>query len=97
MRGKWERLILARKENNFTQQYCADSLHVSRNTWANWEKGIYEPSLEDLCLISSLLNVSIDYLLGNDIFITLSFEERKEIVELANKVKNIVSLKEKNK
>ncbi|HAS56143.1 MAG TPA: hypothetical protein DEF61_02290 [Firmicutes bacterium] len=90
MRGKWERLILARKENNFTQQFCADFLHVSRNTWANWEMGIYEPSLEDLCLISSLLDVSIDYLLGNDKYVTLSLQQRKEITELANKVKDIV-------
>lgn len=57
---------LYRKLAHKTQTDMAKELHVARQTYINYEKNIYEPSLSSLVKMSKILNVSIDALLGND-------------------------------
>lgn len=59
------RLKEFRKDRGLTQQKMAEMLHISRASYAQYEVGIYEPSLETLLKISEILNVSVDDLLGN--------------------------------
>lgn len=82
MNTKWERLAEVRKDHGMSQEQCAKILNVSRNTWSNWENGIFEPDFMALKTISKLFNVSIDYLLSNDQQLSLLLDE-KEALEKA--------------
>jgi len=53
-----------RKELGITQQILADKLHVSFQAISKWENGTSYPDIETLPLLASVLNVSIDSLLG---------------------------------
>lgn len=60
-----EKIREARKSAGLTQEQMAEKLMVSRQAITKWEadKGI--PDVDNLKVISSLLNVSLDYLLDN--------------------------------
>lgn len=62
------RLHKARTDNQMTQATLADYLGVSRQTINNYEAGIREPSLSLLTELAHILNVSVDWLLGNDTY-----------------------------
>lgn len=62
------RLKEFREVRGLTQQEMADKLFISRVSYAQYEIGKYEPSLETLVKISEILNVSLDDLLGNKKF-----------------------------
>lgn len=61
-----EKLKEVRKENGLSQEQLSEKLGVSRSAVAKWEtdKGI--PDIDNLKVISQLLNVSIDYLINDD-------------------------------
>mgnify|MGYP000211399865 CR=1 FL=1 len=59
-----DRLVILRKENNFTQDKLADELNVSKSTISMYEKGNRMPSYEMLEKIADFFNVDIDYLMG---------------------------------
>ncbi len=52
-------------EKGFSQREIAKMLNISQTTYHNWENDITQPSLEQLITISSLFDVSVDYLIGN--------------------------------
>lgn len=60
-----EKLKEARKQANLSQEKLSEKLGISRSAVAKWEtdKGI--PDIDNLKILSQLLNVSIDYLLDN--------------------------------
>lgn len=60
-----EKIKEARKSAGFTQEQIADKLMVSRQAITKWELDKGVPDISNLKAISSLLNVSIDYLLDN--------------------------------
>lgn len=62
------RLRQARLANEKTQAQLAAILGVSRQTINNYESSIREPSLALLTEISHCLNISVDWLLGNDVY-----------------------------
>jgi transcriptional regulator with XRE-family HTH domain len=53
-----------RKENKLTQQQLANFLNLSQRTYAHYEAGDREPSIETILLIANYFKVSTDYLLG---------------------------------
>ena len=59
-----ERLKDLRREKNLTQQQLANKLNVSGNTVHGWETDKQEPSMTMLLKLSSIFNVSLDYLFG---------------------------------
>ncbi len=59
-----ERLKITRKECNFTQDEIAKKLGVTRATYSRYELGQREPSLNYLKELSSIFNVSTDFLLN---------------------------------
>ena len=59
-----ERIKAARIQAGLTQEELADRIGVSRGAVARWELGEIEPKLRNLVVLSELLNVSTDYLLG---------------------------------
>ncbi len=60
-----ERLKELRKKANFTQVEVAEKLGISQPAYASWERGSKKPTQENLVKIAQVLNVSVDYLVGN--------------------------------
>ena len=60
------RIKEVRKANNVTARELAMHINVAESTMSLYENGKREPDFKTLLKISEFLNVSIDYLLGND-------------------------------
>ena len=60
------RLIALRKRRNWSQQYVADKLGLSNRTICKWETGRGTPKFTTLLALSSLFDVSLDDLVGNN-------------------------------
>lgn len=60
-----ERLKNLRKQAHLTQVDVAEKLGISQPAYASWERGIKKPTQDNLVKIAQILNVSIDYLVGN--------------------------------
>ncbi len=56
-----------RKDLGITQTELADSLNVTRQTVSRWEAGSVMPDIDKIADIASLLGVSCDYLLKDDV------------------------------
>ena len=60
-----EKLKIARKQAGLSQEQLSEKLGVSRSAVAKWETDNGIPDIDNLKILSKLLNVSIDYLLDN--------------------------------
>lgn len=58
------RLRLLRLHNDLTQRQVAEALKLERSTYAYYETGKCQPSLDTLLKLADLYDVSTDYLLG---------------------------------
>lgn len=54
-----------RLDNNMTQKELAIKINSSKSKVGMWESGKRDPSSDDLILLSTIFDVTIDYLLGN--------------------------------
>ena len=61
-----DQLTKARKEKELTQEELAEKLNLSRQTILRWEKNQVFPDISNLKAVAQVLNVSFDYLLGED-------------------------------
>lgn len=59
-----ENLRALRKQKEFSQEYLAEKMNVSRQTISKWENGTAMPDLKKLTDLASLFDVSMDELLG---------------------------------
>ncbi len=80
-----EKLREARKEAKLSQEEFAEKVGVSRSAVAKWESDRGIPDVENLKVIASLLNISIDYLLDDDT--RLTFNETREPIDLDSFIK----------
>ena len=72
------RLRQMRMKRRLTQQKLADLLGVALRSYQCYEQGVRTPSYDLLILIADILDVSTDYLLGRDTWLTahgVSFDE----------------------
>lgn len=60
-----EKLKEARKQSGLSQEQLSEKLGVSRSAVAKWETDGGIPDVDNLKVISKLLNVSLDYLLDD--------------------------------
>lgn len=73
-----EKIILLRKQNNFTQEELAEKLNVSRQSVSKWEMGASIPEINKIILMSEIFGVNTDYLLKDNIEqISYSDDEEK--------------------
>ena len=98
-----ERLKTARKESKLTQQQVADLLGIDRSTYAYYELGVSNPSLENLVTLAAMFKVDIEWLLGidrdenswnipeNELHLVRAVKE-KQITELSKEERQIVAL-----
>lgn len=61
-----DRLKALRKEKALTQEEFAKKINKNRSTVAGYETERKQPEYETLINIAKALDVSVDYLLGND-------------------------------
>lgn len=59
-----ENLRAFRKQKEFSQEYLAEKMNVSRQTISKWENGTAMPDLKKLTDLAGLFDVSMDELLG---------------------------------
>ena len=59
-----QRLKELRIQNNYSQKYMAEQLHIKQQSYSRYELATGEPSLETLRKIAILFNVTTDYLVG---------------------------------
>ena len=59
-----ERLKEIRIEAKMTQQQVAKQLQIKQPSYARYENGKHEPSLQTVAEIARIFDVSCDYLLG---------------------------------
>ena len=62
------RLKECRIAAGMTQQYVALTLGVKAPSVSNWESGKTLPTADNLIALANLYGVTIDYLLGRDVF-----------------------------
>ena len=62
-----EKIARARSKINYTQEQFAETLEVNRQTISKWESSLAYPEASKLVKISKVLEVSIDYLLDDDL------------------------------
>jgi len=58
-----ERLHQLRKEADFSQEYVAEKLEVSRQALSKWENGQANPDINNIKKLSELYGKSTDYIL----------------------------------
>lgn len=63
------RIREARIAAGLSQKYIATTLGVAGPSVSNWESGKTNPTTENYAALSALLNVSVDYLIGNDVMV----------------------------
>ena len=61
---QFKNLRSIREDNDIKQKDIAKYLHVSQNTYSQYETGARQPSLEMLIKLAEFYFVSVDYILG---------------------------------
>jgi transcriptional regulator with XRE-family HTH domain len=61
-----KRLRVARRARGFTQTWLGGLVFRSQNTIAGYEKGARTPDIYSLIALAKALQVSLDYLVGQD-------------------------------
>ena len=56
-----------REKENYSQEYLAEKLYVSRQTISNWENERSYPDIHNLLMMCTLFNVSLDDLVKGDV------------------------------
>lgn len=79
-----ERLSDLRKKRKWSLQDTADQLGIAKSTYAGYESGYREPSLQSLSKIADLFDTSVDYILGR----TEDSQKRKSVIEITELLNN---------
>ena len=61
-----EKLLAARQQAGLSQIQVAEKLEITQQTYAGWERRTTALKPEYISKLSSILNVSVDYLLGRE-------------------------------
>ncbi|ANB61217.1 helix-turn-helix domain-containing protein [Anoxybacteroides amylolyticum] len=72
-----KRLSELRKKKKWSLQYIADQLNIAKSTYAGYESGYRQPSLEAVKELATLFATSTDYLLG-------VVDDEQQTIELTN-------------
>ncbi len=64
-----ENLRILRKEKEFSQEYLAEKMNVSRQTISKWENGSAMPDMKKVVELVELFGTSMDELLGTTVAI----------------------------
>ena len=86
MRDLGSRLQMLRKQRGITQKILAERINKSVAAVSSYETNVQSPPLDVLISIASVLNVSLDYLVGFDsrelVVLDSLTDEQRELVYL---------------
>lgn len=71
-----EKLFTLRKANDLTQEQLAEKLEVSRQSISKWESGQAIPEIEKIIALSTIFDVTTDYLLKSSEIDDLSIKTK---------------------
>lgn len=77
-----ENLRTLRKEKDYSQEYLAEKLNVSRQTISKWENATAMPDLKKLTEIAELFEIGINELLGLDLPESENDESKSNIINV---------------
>lgn len=80
-----EKIINCRKNNGWSQEELAYKMNVSNQMISNWEYGTTSPTLAEIIKLSKYFNVTIDYLLKDEIPTNLQENVKKITIYEAKK------------
>lgn len=80
-----ERLKELRKQARLTQVELAGKLGIVQSSYADWERGKKKPTQDNLVKIAQVLNVSVDYLVGNSEEKTVDFDNIELLFRMNSK------------
>jgi transcriptional regulator with XRE-family HTH domain len=86
-----ERIIVLRKENNWSQSDLAKAVGVSRVIIGKYERDDASPSIDIAKKIADVFNVTLDYLVGegqNSTFDKTTLERIEAIVKMDSNTKS---------
>jgi len=90
-----DRIKYLREQKGLSQSALAKRLGVTRSSVNAWEMGISVPSTPYIVELSSIFNISTDYLLGVDTSATISVKElTEEDVQIVHRI--VEHLRKKN-
>jgi len=84
-----EKIIKLRKEHGLSQEEFGNELNLSRQAISKWESEQSQPDLDNVREISKKFNVSIEYLVNDE----LDIDSKKESLKQINKQKKTKVLK----
>ncbi|MDE6890559.1 MAG: helix-turn-helix domain-containing protein [Lachnospiraceae bacterium] len=87
-----EKLLTLRKANDLTQEQLAEKLDVSRQSVSKWESAQATPELEKIVALSTVFNVTTDYLLKSSEIDDLSVK-----TEMLEKQQQLMLIRERKK
>lgn len=76
-----EHLSELRKKRQWSLQDTADQLGIAKSTYAGYESGYREPSLQSLSQMADLFETTVDFILGRS-------AENKNPLEITNLLKS---------
>ncbi len=79
-------ILCLRKKKGLSQEELGEKINVTRQTISNWELDSTAPNPEQLKQLSKVLNISVDELIGNDVYIDKQKSYRNEY-EYVSKIK----------
>ena len=90
-----DKIILLRKKCGWSQEQLAEQLDISRQSVSKWESGMSIPDLDKIIKLSSLFEVSTDYLLKDELEIIAPIDKNSKEVEKTDG-ERIVTVEEAN-
>ena len=83
-----EKLKVLRKKKGLTQKSLSNILNISQSAYARWEQGMREPNFEKLSMLACIFDVSIDYLLSENLEIS-----KESYLKLKEEKNNLFSVR----
>ena len=78
-----KKLFELRKKYDYTHDFVANYLNITRQAYSFYESGKREMSYESLCMLADLYNVTTDFLLGRVDEVNSAFnDDEKNIVNI---------------
>lgn len=84
----------ARKKKGVLQKDMARMLHIPASTYANYEANRREPTIDMICKIADILDVSVDFLIQGNTFTYDEYEAKVAAINEATKNKDADALAE---
>ena len=85
------KLLELRKNEKLTQEELAKKIDVTQKTYANYELGKTEPTIQTLCKLADYFSVTVDYLIDHKTYqlqLPALTDNQRKVIETTLKLDN---------